>query len=123
MATFGQMFLNQGRYGDVRVLSRAAVSEMTRNQVAGLSAQYRDEHIPEATWGIGWNVHGDKRAFGEGSLQSPQAFYQGNAGGPIVWVDPTYELVGVYFSTALQLIEEEWPGDLFINAVTAAVED
>ena len=62
-----------------------------------------------------------KRALGEGSLQSPQAFYQGNAAGPIVWVDPAYELVGVYFSTALRLIEDEWPGDLFMNAVTAAV--
>ncbi len=123
MAIFGQMFLNKGRYGDARVLSRAAVSEMTRNQVPGLSAQYRNEHIPEATWGIGWNVHGEKRALGEGSLQSPQAFYQGNAAGPIVWVDPAYELVGVYFSTALRLIEDEWPGDLFMNAVTAAVED
>lgn len=30
---------------------------------------------------------------------------------------------GVYCSTPLRLIEDEWPGDLFMNPVTAAVED
>lgn len=123
MCVFGQMFLDGGRFGDVRVLSRATVAEMTRNQVPGLSAQYRDEHIPEATWGLGWNLHGNKRALGDGTLQSSQAYYQGNSAGPIVWVDPTHEIVGVYFSAALKLIADEWPGDLFMNAVTAAVEE
>jgi len=122
MFVFGQMFLNGGRYGDARVLSRAAVSEMTQDQVPGLSAQFRDEFIPEASWGLGWNVHGRKRALGDGSLQSPQAFYQGNSGGPLLWVDPVYEVVGIYFSLVLEWIEEEWPGDLFMNAVTASCE-
>jgi len=72
---------------------------------------------------MGWNVHGDKRALGDGTLQSLDAYYQGNAAGPIVWVDPTYEIVGVYFSAALKLIADEWPGDLLMNAATAAVED
>ena len=123
MFVFGQMFLNGGRYGDTRVLSRAAVSEMTQDQVPGLSAQFRDEFIPDASWGLGWNVHGKKRALGDGSLQSPKAFYQGNAGGPFLWVDPVYGIVGIYFSLVLKHIEEEWPGDLFMNAVTASCED
>jgi len=38
-------------------------------------------------------------------------------------VDPTYEIVGVYFSSSIRRIEDEWPGDLFMNAVTAACED
>jgi CubicO group peptidase (beta-lactamase class C family) len=123
MLLLGQTFLNGGRYGEERVLSRAAVIEMTQDQVPGLSAQYRDELIPEASWGFGWNIHGKKRALGDGSLQSPQAFYQGNSGGPLVWVDPVYEIVGVYFSLALKRIEDEWPGDLFMNAVTASCDD
>ncbi len=57
-----------------------------------------------------------------GILQSPQAYYQGNSGGPIVWVDPVYEIVGIYFSSMLRWIEQEWPGDLFMNAVTASCE-
>jgi hypothetical protein len=43
-----------------------------------------------------------------------------------LWVDPTYDLVGVYFSVALEKISERrtnWCGDLFANAVTAAVID
>jgi CubicO group peptidase (beta-lactamase class C family) len=123
MLLLGQTFLNGGRYGEERVLSRAAVIEMTQDQVPGLSAQYRDELFPEASWGFGWNIHGKKRALGDGSLQSPQAFYQGNSGGPLVWVDPVYEIVGVYFSLALKRIEDEWPGDLFMNAVTASCDD
>jgi CubicO group peptidase (beta-lactamase class C family) len=123
MLILGQTFLNGGWFGDVRVLSRAAVSEMTKDQVPGLSAQYRDEIFPDASWGLGWNIHGMKRALGDGSLQSPQAYYQGNSGGPLVWVDPTYEIVGVYFSSSLRRIEDEWPGDLFMNAVTASCED
>ena len=123
MAIFCQMFLNRGRYGEVRILSPAAVTEMTCNQIPGVGAWFKDEFIPEASWGFGWNVHGHKRALGDGTLQSPQAFYQGNAGGLLMWVDPVYEIVGVYFSTALQLIVQEWPGDLFMNAVTAAVID
>jgi len=122
MFVFGQMFLNHGSYGGVRVLSPAAVTEMTCDQVPGLSAKFGDEVFPEASWGLGWNIHGKKRALGDGSLQSPQAFYQGNSSGPIVWVDPVYEIVGVYFSAALALIEQEWPGDLFMNAVTASCE-
>jgi CubicO group peptidase (beta-lactamase class C family) len=123
MATFGQMFLNRGRYGDTQVLSPATVTEMTRNQTEGLAADFLGEHFPDASWGYGWNLHGHKRALGDGTLQSPQAFYQGNAGGVILWVDPTYELVGVYCGAVLKLIREEWPGDLFMNAVTAAIVD
>jgi CubicO group peptidase (beta-lactamase class C family) len=33
MLTFGQMFLNRGRYGDARILSPAAVAAMTRDQI------------------------------------------------------------------------------------------
>jgi CubicO group peptidase (beta-lactamase class C family) len=123
MFVLGQTFLSGGRYGDVRVLSQASVSEMTQDQVPGLSAQYREETFLEASWGLGWNIHGKKRALGDGSLQSPKAFYQGNSGGPLLWVDPVYEIVGVYFSNSLQRIEDEWPGDLFMNAVTASCED
>src|SRR5215470_17434571 len=53
MAIFGQMFLNRGRYGEVRMLSSAAVAEMTRNQIPGISAQERGEFFPEASWGFG----------------------------------------------------------------------
>jgi hypothetical protein len=48
------------------------------------------------------------------------------AGGVFYWVDPVYELVGVYFSVALESLDDtRWKGRhyLFMNAVTAAVVD
>ena len=44
----------------------------------------------------------------------------------ICWVDPVYEIVGVYFSVTLELIDDTRSKecyDLFTNAVTAAVVD
>lgn len=120
MAIFGQMFLNRGTYGGARILSPASVAEMTRNQIPGISSRSFDEFFPEATWGFGWNVHEGKKD--RGTLHSPKAFCHGGAGGVFLWVDPVYEIVGVYFSVQLG----EWYAmnfDLFMNAVTAAVVD
>src|SRR5712691_10401724 len=126
MAIFGQMFLNRGSYGEMRILSPAAVAEMTRNQIPGISAQHGGEFFPEASWGLGWSIHGNKRALQGGSLHSPQAFAHSGGGGVFVWVDPVYEIVGVYFSVALERIDDirsKVCYDLFTNAVTAAVVD
>lgn len=126
MAIFGQMFLNRGSYGEVRILSPGAVAKMTRNQIPGVSGQHRREFFPEASWGLGWSIHGNKRALSDGSLHSPQAFDHHGAGGTYFWVDPVYEIVGVYFSVALERIDDTRVKecyDLFTNAVTAAVVD
>jgi CubicO group peptidase (beta-lactamase class C family) len=127
VAIFGQMFLNRGRYGDVRVLSSAAVAQMTRNQTPGISARYDGEVFPEASWGLGWSVLGEKKAERDGSLRSAQSFDHGGRGGVLLWVDPVYEIVGVYCSVVLQVLppfdNPDWSADLFMNMVTAAVVD
>ena len=126
MAIFGQMFLNRGSYGEARILSPVAVAEMTRNQIPGISSQFAGEIFPEASWGFGWSIHGNKKALQYGSLHSPQAFSHHGAGGVFLWVDPIYEIVGVYFQVALELIDDTRSKecyDLFMNAVTAAVVD
>jgi CubicO group peptidase (beta-lactamase class C family) len=115
MAVFGQMFLTGGSYGETEILSRAAVTSMTRNQIPGISARFGEESFREASWGLGWDVQTEKKS--GGSLRSPQSFSHGGAGGTFIWVDPTYEIVGVYFSLA----RKGWNNDLFANAVTAAV--
>jgi CubicO group peptidase (beta-lactamase class C family) len=124
-AIFGQMFLNQGCYGDAQILSRAAVAEMTRNQIPGISARASEEYFPEASWSFGWNVHGDKKAGYDGSLRSARSFGHDGLGGVLLWVDPIYELVGAYFSVVLRDVPPfdypEWCADLFINIATAAV--
>jgi CubicO group peptidase (beta-lactamase class C family) len=128
IAIFGQMFLDEGSYGDTRVLSPAAVAEMTRNQIPGIGSHFIGQHFPEAGWGYGWSINGNKKSQLFGSLWSPSAFEHAGAGGVHMWIDPTYDLVGVYFSVALRnksgteiLDWFDWGDDLFTNSVTAAV--
>jgi CubicO group peptidase (beta-lactamase class C family) len=128
MARFGQMFLERGGSGAGRVLSPASVAQMTRNQIPGVSANFLHEHFPEASWGLGWSVEGDKRYPLRGSLDSPATFGHAGSGGIFMWVDPAYDLVGVYLSSLRNPhVDPEslsrWPTDLFMNAVTAAVLD
>ena len=139
LAVFGQMFLNRGTYGGVRILSLTSVAEMTRNQIPGIGARYRDFVSPEACWGLGWNVRGSKNSlcYGE-TLQSREAFSHSGAGGTFLWVDPIHEIVGIYLSVATHsgapqgVVVPEWLGlwvelmgraDLLINAVTTAFVD
>jgi CubicO group peptidase (beta-lactamase class C family) len=127
VAIYAQMFLNRGAYGSARILSPAAVAEMTRNQIPGVSGGYGSQFFPEASWGLGWDVLGDKKARYEyGSLQSPRTFGHEGSGGVYLMVDPTYDLFWIYHSTVLELIGGEfkkWGVDLFTNAVVAAVTD
>jgi CubicO group peptidase (beta-lactamase class C family) len=138
MAVFGQMFLNEGAYGDARILCPASVREMTRNQIPGISAQENGEFFPEASWGLGWSTRVDKQSIGYAEpLQSQRAFSHGGAGGVFAWVDPGCQVVGMYFSVVSRggipthMLSSELsthPGmmkrsDMLINAATAAVVD
>lgn len=99
---------------------------MTCDQIPGISATFNTEFFPDAGWGFGWEVRGNKKALYEGTLSSPATFAMGGAGGVYLWVDPVYEVVGVYFSVVLHTTatgQHAWAADLFMNAVTAAVSD
>ena len=113
----GLLGLNRGIYGETRILSPASVAEMTRNQIPGISSWLLDEFFPEAFWGLGWSIKGNKKFLGGGALDSSEAFSHIGAGGVFLWSDPVYEIVGVYFSVVLEQICI----DLFMNAVTADV--
>ena len=138
MAVFGQTFLNRGTYGEARLLCPASVAEMTRNQIPGIRAEYEGQVFPEASWGYGWSTREGKNsvAYAE-PLQSQRAFSHSGLGGVFLWVDPAYDLVGACFSVLShggvpdQVLVPERFGDqelmgrpdLFVNAVTAAIED
>jgi len=121
---FGQMFLNSGEYGGKRILSPLTIHEMTRNQIPGIGSQYFEEYFPEAAWGYGWSIQGEKKAPYFGSMLSPKSFWHPGYGGVYLWVDPISEIVGVYFSVELEIRSDgghKWNADLLLNAVTAAV--
>lgn len=126
MAIFCQMFLNQGSYGDVRILSPAAVREMTRNQIPGVPSKFKEDVEREASRGYGWDVKGTKKPRYHGSLDSPAAFTHQGAGGVSIMCDPTYDLLIVFFSTARGIMSPdryrpEWAMDAFTNMVIASI--
>jgi CubicO group peptidase (beta-lactamase class C family) len=126
MAIFGQMFLNGGHYGDVRVFSPVTVAAMTRNQIPGIRAKYFDEEFPEAGWGLGWSTHENYKGevYGE-QLLSDSAYGHGGASGVVLWMDPERDLLFVFFSVILQELDDRpmLGADLFMNMVAASVED
>ena len=118
------MFLNGGVYGGARILSPATVREMTRDQIPGISAEWSGEFFPEAGWGYGWTIQGNKKGSRDASLLSPSTFSHGGGGMHYAWADPACDLVGVYLSVAARTVSArrcETCFDLFVNAVTARV--
>lgn len=123
VAVFAQMFLNGGTYNGTRILSKISVREMTRNRIAGVASEYRDEYFPEAYWGLGWSVNGTK--LDGGDLFSQQAYSHWGAAGVFVAVDPVYELVSVYFTVEkdLQKPFKNMYTDHFNNVLLASIRD
>ena len=127
LAAFGQTFLNGGTYGDTRILGRATVEEMTRNQIPGIGSQLGNNFYKEASWGFGWIAHSNEKwkCF-EGSLLPIGSFCHSGSGGSMLWIDPVHEIVGVYLCVSLGLVDDllpVWNLDLFQNVITSAVAD
>lgn len=101
VAVFAQMFLNGGVFDGKRILSSVSVREMTRNRIPGVASEYRDEYFPEAYWGLGWSINGNK--LDGDDLFSPEAYSHWGAAGVFVAVDPVYDLVSVYFTVERDL--------------------
>jgi CubicO group peptidase (beta-lactamase class C family) len=127
LAVFGQMFLNGGTYGGERILSRAAVTEMTRCQTLGIPVRMGPKTLKEASYGYGWFIRtNEKWKYWDGSLQSQGEFHHQGSGGVLLWVDPRDEIVGVYFNVDLNQtpeFEPLWNADLFQNVISSAVSE
>jgi CubicO group peptidase (beta-lactamase class C family) len=126
LAMFALMFLNGGRVDANQVLSPTTVSYMKRNQTPGFPDWDGNEQAQDGTRGIGWDIPGAKRDLKYANLYSPSAFSHSGAGGILVWVDPEYDLVGVFMSVELKVrsdLQRCWAGDRYANAVTAAITE
>jgi CubicO group peptidase (beta-lactamase class C family) len=72
-------------------------------------------------WSVGASYKG--RVYGE-LLPRPGYFNHGGFGGVEMWVDPARDLIGVYFSVALDVDSRDFSiqdADLYMNMVTAGV--
>ena len=128
LAVFAQTFLQGGAHGGRRILGAATAREMTRNQ---LSESIRDTsgvaRWRTASWGIGWDVKGNKAPHHSGALTSPVTFGHTGSSGSMLWADPALDLVCVMIGT--RSADSGWVDGpvprrvLFSNAVVAAVCD
>ncbi len=127
LALFAQAFLAGGALGGRRILSPAAAGEMTRNQLSAPAAGAGVVPWRAPSWGIGWDVKGNKAPHSSGALTSPATFGHTGSSGSMLWVDPALELVCVMIGT--RSAESGWSDGpvprraLFSNAVVAAVVD
>jgi CubicO group peptidase (beta-lactamase class C family) len=127
IAVFSQMFLNGGRYGDQRILSRPAVAEMTRNQIPGIGARFFDHPIPEGGYGYGWMVRTWVCWRYLCGLAPLDSYSHTGAGGNSFWIDPENKLVQVVFEVCMDLSEDleprSWLFDRFQSVIASAIDD
>jgi CubicO group peptidase (beta-lactamase class C family) len=136
-AAFAQMLLNYGTYAGRRVMSAGAVQAMRRNHVPqGVPVRWvlLGPDGEPFTWefggGYGYGLFpfaDTVAAYFNGGLASPSSFSHAGAFGSYWWADPERELVGVYLSVAARLRDDgvtpDWRPDLFVDALTAAVDE
>ena len=101
---------------------------MTRNQ---LRESIRDTsgvaRWRTASWGLGWDVKGQKAPHNSGALTSPATFGHTGSSGSMLWADPALDLICVMIGT--RSAESGWADGpvprraLFSTAVAAAVCD
>jgi CubicO group peptidase (beta-lactamase class C family) len=127
MAIFAQMFLNGGRYGEARILSRLAVEEMTRNQIPGVAARFFDRTIPEGGYGYGWMVRTWVCWRYLCGLTPLGSYSHTGAGGNAFWIDPANETVQVVLEACMDISEilepRSWIFDRFQSVVASAIDD
>ena len=111
--------------GVPRILGPATMREMITNQIPGVPGDLLGERHDEASWGYGWGIAcAEKWAYFP--AHPPGTFQHGGSSGVYLWCDPTNDVVGAFFAAATKEIAPEhflWQADLFVNVVTAAIED
>jgi len=89
MAKFYQMILNGGESNGRRIVSAAAVKQMTQLQTGDLTSGF----TPGNGWGLGWCVVREPQ--GVTGMLSPGTYGHGGAFGTQGWVDPHRQMIFV----------------------------
>lgn len=89
MVRFYQMVLNGGELAGHRILSRAAVEQMTSVQTHDLTTGFTNGN----GWGLGWCVVRDPQGITQ--MLSPGTYGHGGAFGTQGWVDPARQMIFV----------------------------
>ena len=89
LARFYQMILNGGELDGQRIVSQAAVRQMTSVQTGDLATGF----TPGNGWGLGWCIV--RQPQGVTAMLSPGTFGHGGAFGTQGWVDPKRQMIFV----------------------------
>jgi CubicO group peptidase (beta-lactamase class C family) len=95
ITVFGQMILQEGTLGTVRILSPASVRLMTTDQNAALADSYWQGRWFSSGWSLGWNV---KKKDDMGLLRSNKAIDHAGSGGARLLIDPEYNMVTAFYT-------------------------
>ena len=132
-----QAFLPSRRGTSSRVLSRTAIGEMVRQQVAvpeapvSIASSQRDitwdptrKHRASVSWGLGWEVKGTAPSDYFGDYAHATSFGHIGASGTIAWADPEEELAVVLLTN--RAWASRWPvrerrAARLANAIMAAL--
>lgn len=119
LARFAQMWLQDGRWGDVRILSPATVAAATRNQLASMPGIPREDRRTRP-WGFGWRLNWPSHSANFGDLLGPRTYGHWGATGTVLWIDPDRDAFAVLLTT-----QPQEPHGHFLarasNAVAAAL--
>jgi CubicO group peptidase (beta-lactamase class C family) len=125
MALFAQLFLDRGRGPHGQLLAPATVQSMITNQIPGVPGTIAIfERHDEASWGYGWGIASHEKWSGF-PTHPPHSFSHSGGTGAYLWAEPSADLVGMFFAPLARQRPSGLPwfqADLFVNAVTAAIE-
>lgn len=112
------LMLDGGKWGDVRLLSPAAVRMMTSNRLNDLP------DLPEPVrrtqpWGLGWRLNHLGMPDSWGDLLDRQVFGHTGSAGNVVWMDPHTQGFCIVFTNYLRA-RAPWRLVHLSNAVAAA---
>jgi CubicO group peptidase (beta-lactamase class C family) len=100
LATFDQMMLNGGAYGNVRILPDSVVAAMTRDETPHVLQQRHDwlDGLLLSPKGYGWELSVDQRWSPGGHAFGKAAFGKSGGAGTFMWIDPRRQLIAVYLT-------------------------
>ena len=88
---FGQCLLNGGELEGARVLGRKSVEAIGRNQLSGVPAMYWGTWYEAYPYGLGAQIR-------KNEFTGPGSFAHEGSGASCLFMDPSNEIVAVYFS-------------------------
>jgi CubicO group peptidase (beta-lactamase class C family) len=121
MARFINMFLNRGKLDGVRVLSKATVDMILTDYNYAIPDSVWNGETLKSTWGLGWNIRGDK-IDDSGLIRSAQAFNHSGHGGAMIFGDPQYDVgLSFFFAFPEEMPDWNWGMAHVINTVLSSV--